>query len=180
MWYHSRWLFGTFQHLRIYFYDMKKSLLWLIPAMLWAGCREEEKELTAVRINRIIVHEYPVTNGAVPWDDPVIGSSTGPDLMWKITGPENRNSSIYFADADGSALTFTSGFPVTLNRPTSTYYLELWDVDDLDGSDFGSVDDLMVSIPWKPFTDNGESGTEWIELTSSNTVVDVQVTYLFE
>jgi hypothetical protein len=152
----------------------------LVSAFSLAGCREDEKELSAVKINRITVLEYPVTNGGVPWDDPLIGSATGPDVTWKISGPENKASGVYFEDADGSPLAFETGFPVILNSPGSTHYLELWDVDDLDGSDIGSADDKMVSIAWKPYTGNGESGTEWVEITGPNAVVNIQVTYMFE
>jgi hypothetical protein len=156
----------------------------IIIALLMAGftsCKEEAPAVpSSIKISQIIVHEYPVTSGAVPWDDPIIGSSTGPDVFWKITGPQSVESDVYFGDVNGEELVFDTGFPDYLNRPESTYYFELWDKDDIDGSDLGSTDDKIVSIGWKPYTGNGESGTEWVELVGPGVVADVKVTYLFE
>ncbi|MFN9800014.1 MAG: hypothetical protein ACK54P_08365, partial [Bacteroidota bacterium] len=100
---------------------------------------------------------------------PLFGSATGPDVLWQITGPQTIWSSVYFPNTDAGVLEFTEGFPVFLNDPEATYQVKLWDKDDLDVSDLASSDDEMVSIAWQPFTNSGETGTEWIELTSGNT-----------
>ena len=161
----------------------KNFYLLALASILLSGCEDEEvipPVPSGIRINEIIVYEYPVTDGGIPWDDPLFGSATGPDVLWQITGPQTIWSSVYFPNSDGGVLEFTEGFPVFLNDPEATYQVKLWDKDDLDVSDLASSDDEMVSIAWQPFTNSGETGTEWIELTSGNTVMDIQVTYLFE
>ena len=87
-------------------------------ALSLTGCVEPAVEtpapvISSVKINSINVTEYPVTNGAVAWDDPFIGSATGPDIKWRITGPENSVRGTYFENCDRSVLTLSAGgFPI--------------------------------------------------------------------
>jgi hypothetical protein len=154
-------------------------------ALSLTGCVDTAEEapapvISTVKINSITVTEYPLTNGAVAWDDPFIGSATGPDIQWRLTGPENSASTIYFENCDGSSLAYTAGgLPIYLNHPLQEYTLELWDIDDLDGSDLGSVDDLMSSITFLPWI-AGATGTETLELSNSQMTVQIEFTYMFE
>jgi hypothetical protein len=154
-------------------------------ALSLTGCVDTAEEapapvISTVKITNITVTEYPLTNGAVAWDDPFIGSATGPDIRWKITGPENFQSTVYFENCDGSELTYTAGgLPIYLNQPLQEYTLELWDIDDLDGSDLGSVDDLMSSITFLPWI-AGATGTEVLELSNTQMTVQIEFTYMFE
>lgn len=150
--------------------------------LLFTSCKKESEqlELSSVKITKIIINEYPVTNGGVPWDDPFIGTATGPDVTWKISGPQLIESSTYFEDTNGGELEFSSDFPAYISVPESVYSIQLFDIDDLDSSDLGSSDDLMVEIPWKPSSTSSGAGTEWINVTGTNTSIDIQVTYLYE
>lgn len=163
---------------------MTKSSTFLCLSLLFlfTSCEKESEELTlsSVKITKIIVNEYPITNGGVPWDDPFIGSATGPDITWKISGPQLLESTTYFGDASGNAIEFSSDFPAYISVPESVYSIQLFDIDDLDSSDLASNDDLMVEIPWKPSSTSSGAGTEWINVTGVNTSIDIQVTYLYE
>lgn len=160
---------------------MKKLLPFITTVILLSGCEKEKAStISAVKINKITVIDYPITNGAVPWDDPVIGSSTGADLTWKLTGPQTFNSSIYFGNVSGENLEFNGNdFPINLNSPQGTYTLSLYDLDDLDGSDFASNDDLMGRFSFIPYSP-GSKGTETIEYSEDGITVQLNVTYLFE
>lgn len=154
-------------------------------ALSLTGCVDTPDEapapvISTVKINSITITEYPLTNGAVAWDDPFIGSATGPDIQWKLTGPENFASTVYFENCDGSTLTYTAGgLPIYLNHPLQEYNLELWDIDDLDGSDLGSVDDLMSSLTFLPWI-AGATGTEVLELSNTQMTVQIEFTYMFQ
>ena len=154
-------------------------------ALSLTGCIDTAEEapapvISTVKINSITITEYPLTNGAVAWDDPFIGSATGPDIQWRISGPENMASTTYFENCDGSTLTYTAGgLPVYLNQPLQEYTLEIWDLDDLDGSDLGSVDDLMSSVTFLPWI-AGATGTETLELTNGPMTVQIEFTYIFQ
>jgi len=77
-------------------------------------------------------------------------------------------------------LTYTAGgLPIYLNQPLQEYTLEIWDLDDLDGSDLGSVDDLMSSITFLPWI-AGATGTETLELTNGSMTVQIEFTYMFQ
>lgn len=139
-----------------------------------------DPEISSVKITKITIVDFPFTNGGTAWDDPLIGSSTGADVQWKITGPQTFASSDYFPDCDGSILEFNGGtLPIFLDQPNSTYTLELWDIDDLGSSDWGSTDDLLSSISFTPFS-VGATGTEILEFSNAEMTVQLELTYLFE
>ena len=154
-------------------------------ALSLTGCVDTTEEapapvISTVKISNITLTEYPLTNGAVAWDDPIIGSATGADIRWKITGPENFESTVYFENCDGSTLVFnTGGLPIYLNHPLQEYTFEIWDKDALDGSDIGSVDDLMSSITFLPWI-AGAVGTETLELSNPQMTVQIEFTYMFQ
>lgn len=105
-------------------------------------------------IQTITISSYPVTDGGTPWDDPFFGSSSSADVQWRINGPGNNDAQGgYFSNASGNSIFYDGiGLPVTIapNNLNDTYVFQVWDVDDLDGSDFGSADDLMASISFVP------------------------------
>ncbi|MEN9640109.1 MAG: hypothetical protein RLZZ262_1978 [Bacteroidota bacterium] len=145
------------------------------------GCtKDSDKEVSTVKIKRITINEYPVTNGAVAWDDPVVGSSTGADISWEITGPQNFSSSTYWQNAGGTTVTFTLSTAVYLDKPKEQYTLLLWDLDDLDSSDLGSADDLMKSLTFTPWKTDGDEDRDNITIYDNNTEIVIDVEYLFE
>lgn len=162
--------------------NMKKLIYFFALSIIFFSCEKEDvKEISAVRISKIVVVDYPVTNGAVPWDDPFIGSATGPDVSWKIRGSQTFTSATYLPDANGeNSIEYSGqGFPITLNSPKGTYSFDIIDLDDLDGSDFGSTDDVMATINFTPYSANS-TGTEIVEFSSGNATVQFEFTYLFE
>jgi hypothetical protein len=161
---------------------VKKLTLLIVFAIILSSCaKEDTKEISAVRISKIVIVDYPVTNGAIPWDDPFIGSATGPDVSWKIRGSQTFTSATYLPDANGeNSIEYSGqGFPITLNSPKGTYSFDIIDLDDLDGSDLGSIDDVMATINFTPYSANS-TGTEIVEFSSGNATVQFEFTYLFE
>jgi hypothetical protein len=135
---------------------------------------------STVKITRITINSYPITNGAVPWDDPFLGSATGPDVTWVINGPENFGASVYFADCSGDTLITTTDFPIYMQNPENAHTISLWDKDDLDGSDLGSVDDLMASISFTPWRQEGDEEKDALILNTSTAEIILDVTFLYE
>lgn len=158
----------------------KNPLIFLFLACLF-GCTEESvKRVSTVKITRIVVNEYPLTNGAVPWDDPFIGSATGPDVSWKITGPQTISSGVYFDDTDGDTLIFNISSSVYLDKPSEQYTIQLWDIDDLDGSDLGSSDDLMKSLTFTPWRSEEDEDRDAIIVYDNNAEIIIDIEYLYE
>lgn len=143
---------------------MKKLLLWVpLLALLIVSCKKEEEDpvAEAVRITSIEVQNYPLLDeDGNAWDDPALGSSTPPDVYYVIveSGGNETISDTYFDDADADALLFdnSSGLPVLIDNPTATLTIQFWDLDDLDASDVGSSDDLMVAISFKPYAEGDD------------------------
>jgi hypothetical protein len=161
---------------------MKKKLLYLSFLIIFLGCTKdkESKDVSAIRITKIQLQSYPVTNGAVPWDDPFLGSATGPDITWRISGPESFDSGFFAQDANGSAIVYTNGLPITLNSPKSQYTIQFWDIDDIDASDLASDDDLIISASFTPWVNEGDEERDAIVLNTGNTEIIIDVDYLFE
>lgn len=163
---------------------MKKLfILSFFIVLLTAGCTKEsekKKTVSAVRITGIHLNTYPVTNGGVPWDDPFLGSATGPDITWAIRGPENFDSGYMAQNADGTAIQFTNGLPINLNKPKDQYVIEFWDLDDLDASDFASEDDLMFSTAFTAWTSEADEERDALILYINNAEIVIDVDYLFE
>jgi hypothetical protein len=165
-------------------YHYFKFTVFLTILFCLASCKKDENnekgKPSTVKITRITINSYPVTNGAVPWDDPFIGSATGPDVNWKITGPENFNAGTYFPDCNGDTLITSTNFPIYLQNPESAHTISLWDMDDLDGSDLGSDDDLMVSANFTPWSNEGDEERQALIITSTNTEIILDVIFLYE
>ena len=162
---------------------MKKALTILTLILLLTGCTkdsEDTKTVSGLRITKIQINSYPVTNGAVPWDDPFIGSATGPDVTWKITGQEVFESGYMAQDADGSGITFSNGLPIILNKPKSQYTIAFWDLDDIDSSDLASEDDLMFSASFTHWTSEADEERNAIILNVNDAEIIIDVVYLFE
>lgn len=161
---------------------LKFSTLALI-AITFFGCEPDHTTITAVRINKIKIISYPILTGGSSWDDPLIGSTSGPDVSWAITGHENYSALAHFTDCTGSVLEFTTTnnttLPVFLNDPNGTYVLSIYDIDGLDGSDFASSDDLMAAVSFTPYS-SGDTGTIYAQFEDSDLKVQIEFTYLFE
>ena len=159
------------------------SLITMLLFLL-VGCSKDEDQSkgvpSAVKITRIIINQYPVTSGAVPWDDPFLGSSTGADIFWSISGPESFNSTVYFPNCDGDTIATTTDFPIYLQNPETLHTIKLWDMDDIDGSDLGSDNDLMVTISFTAWEKDGDEEREALVLSNSDAEIILDVTYLYE
>jgi len=142
--------------------------------------KEETGPPDSMRINKIYITEYPITNGGVPWDDPFIGSATPPDISWTITGPQSFNANSMLQDADGVSIEFTNGLPIFLTELESTYAFRVWDIDDLDGSDLGSNDDEIGAIGFIPWANDGDEDRTTIYLEGDGCSVQMEVSYLRE
>mmetsp|Transcript_16905 Transcript_16905/g.25823 ORF Transcript_16905/g.25823 Transcript_16905/m.25823 type:complete len:207 (+) Transcript_16905:16-636(+) len=127
------------------------------PGYFGSDCSSLDLEVS-ITIHSISVSNYPQTDNGNAWDDPIIGTSTPPDIQWRFTRANNSViSGAYFSDATSSTLTFPSSstnLPLTILSPDvdEVNTLTIWDVDDLDGSDFGSSDDFMGGYDWVPST----------------------------
>ncbi len=164
--------------------ELIRIYLILTFPFIFFGCSKDEDQSkgvpSAVKITRIIINQYPVTSGAVPWDDPFLGSSTGADIYWSISGPESFNSTVYFANCDGDTIATTTDFPIYLQNPETTHTIKLWDMDDIDGSDLGSDNDLMTSISFAAWAKDGDEERQALVLSNSDTEIILDVTYLYE
>lgn len=164
-------------------YKFTHAILIIVTSIILNGCTKDETSKgkpSAVKITHITINEYPVTNGAIPWDDPFIGSATGPDIYWRITGPETFNSTVYFADCNGDTIGTSTDFPIYLQNPESEHTIQLWDMDDLDGSDLGSDNDLISSIQFTAWKNEGDEERQALVIQSSNTEIILDVTFLYE
>lgn len=164
-------------------YVLKFSTLALI-AVTFFGCEPDHTTITAIRVNKIKIINYPILTGSSAWDDPLIGSTSGPDIAWSISGSDNYSTTTHFTDCTGNVIEFTttnnsSTLPVFLNDPNGTYTLGIWDIDGLDGSDFASTDDLMAEVTFTPYS-SGDTGTMYGEFEDSDLKIQIEFTYLFE
>lgn len=162
-------------------FALKFSTLALI-AVTFFGCEPDHVTISAIKVNKITILEYPMLTSGTPWDDPFLGSATGPDIYWTIVGPDNYTGT-YFADCSGQALEYNNtnngGLPVFLNSPNSTYTLYIYDKDGLDGSDLGSGDDLLAAVTVDPYT-AGDDGVITYEYADGDMKAQIEFTYLFE
>lgn len=148
-------------------------------------CGQLDLDVT-IRINQIVISGYPQTNGNSAWDDPFLGSSTTADVSFRIIRPSGSifNSATYFPNALGGPITFisTSGLPfvISSNDVDNAHTFQVMDLDDIDSSDLGSSDDIMVSLSFIPETLIDGPGTVFpstITLSNGATVVQLSVTY---
>jgi hypothetical protein len=125
-----------------------------------------EKPPVKMTITKITVNGFPANdpNGS-QWD---IGNSG--DIYIAITG----ESTTYYEDASATgSYSFNPTTPIDILYPTMTYNVVLYDND---GGTFLNPDDLVGTVPFKPY----QSGTFFpnvLTFTSGNTTVDLTVTY---
>lgn len=148
-------------------------------------CGQLDLDVT-IRINQITISGYPQTNGGSAWDDPFIGSSTSADVSYRIIRPSGSifNSETYLPNATGGPITFnsTSGLPFVISPSDvdNSHTFQVMDLDDLDSSDLGSSDDIMVSLSFIPETLIDGPGAVFpstITLSNGATTVQLSVTY---
>lgn len=159
------------------FSTLRISTLALI-AVTFFGCEADHITISAIKVNKITILEYPMLTSGTPWDDPFLGSATGPDIYWTIEGADNY-SGYYISNCEGQQLEYTGGLPVFLNSPNSTYTLYIYDKDGLDGSDLGSGDDLLAAVTVDPYT-AGDDGVITYEYADGDMKAQIEFTYLFE
>lgn len=140
----------------------------------------------SIRINLITISGYPQTNGGSAWDDPFFGSSSTADIYYRIIRPSGAvfNSLTYFENVLGGPVTFnsSSGLPfiIPANDIDNSHIFRVMDLDDIDASDFGSSDDVMVSLTFTPenFIDGPSNPfPSTISLSNGSTTILLAVTY---
>jgi len=158
-----------------------KYFAFLYLTILLVSCSKDESKIASTaKITRIQINHYPTTNGAIPWDDPIIGSATGPDVKWRIFDSQNVFNGLYIEDVNGDTLVYTQSLPIYLDNPTQQHTVQLWDVDDIDGSDFGSNDDLMKSLTFTPWSSEDDKDRDALIVYDGNTEIILDVEYLYE
>lgn len=97
-----------------------------------------------VRINSMVLSNYSLTTGGASWDESWTGVS-GPDIYVEVLQSNGTDISTgYYENTTGGNLTFSaSPLPLTIYNPNQTLSFAVWDLDDIDGTDFASSDDLM-------------------------------------
>ena len=163
-------------------YSSFKLSIFALMTITFFGCEPDHTTISAIKVNKITILEYPMLTSGAPWDDPFLGSATGPDIYWTIVGPDNYTGN-YFTNCSGDALEYNTtnngGLPVYLNSPNSTYTLYIYDKDDLDGSDLASGDDLLAAVTIDPYT-AGDDGVITYEYADGDMKAQIEFTYLFE
>jgi len=121
----------------------------------------------SITIKSIVISNYPQTFNGNAWDDPILGTSTPPDIQWIFTRP-NGNSiyGSYALNANGTAITYpesSDGLPFTILSPDvdEVNTLSIYDVDDIDSSDLGSANDFMGGYDWVPDTFIDDAGNSF-------------------
>jgi hypothetical protein len=80
----------------------------------------------------------------------------------------------------GTAIQFTNGLPISLNKPKDQYVIEFWDLDDIDASDFASEDDPMFSTTFTAWTSEADEERDALVLYTNNAEIVIDIDYLFE
>ena len=95
-----------------------------------------EKTPSSVTISKIVLTNYPMTDGSgAGWD-----ITAGPDIFLSFNSGSSANTSNFNSgvvyDVTGGTLTYTNNFPMTISTPTSTWSVGLWDYDSPDPDDY--------------------------------------------
>jgi hypothetical protein len=137
-----------------------------------SNCDVEEQPVK-MTITKITVNGFPANDNGSQWD---IGS--GADMYVVVAGESTTNeiwrATNYYQDADHTAsYSFNLTTPIDILYPTMTYNVVLYDDD---GESFLNPDDLVGTVPFKPYQ-SGSSFPNVLTFTSGNTTVDLTVTY---
>jgi hypothetical protein len=131
---------------------------------------------TSMTIRGITITNYPTTKpSGAGWD-----LTTGPDCFITINGGTSANqndfvsSYVYYDVSAGTQMPFSTGFPINLTTPNSTYVLAIWDKD----TPSPSADDQMDGFQFVP--NNHNSGFPSTLYLSTNTfAATINVTWNF-
>jgi hypothetical protein len=161
---------------------MKNYTIWFVitSVFLFSACTKVELgPPDSMRIDKITVSGYPLLRpDGSAWDDPLIGSSTPPDLTWSIIGPEEFNTTYYAGDVDGVTVYFEGDLPVYLTELEKSYTIRIWDLDDLDASDVGSDNDLMSAISFVPWESEADDNSTLIILEDNDLTIRLEVSFI--
>jgi len=124
-------------------------------------CSEADLNLT-LTVTAVRVENYPITNAGVPWDDPIVGTSTPGDMQWRFVRPNNELiAGGWYENAIGSPMNYSNtNLPFSIG-PDDLFLsnsIQLYDVDDLDASDLLSEDDYVGGYNFTPSTYLDEPG----------------------
>lgn len=132
------------------------------PGYGGVNCETTQSPIS-VTINKIELTAYPTaTSSGASWDSGFPGS---PDVFLSINSGTTSNlfsfiSGDTMTNANGSMLTYTTGFPYTLSSLASFYSLGVWDNDGFD--QFGiSLNDKMAGVYFQP-------SFSWVNPTTIN------------
>lgn len=127
----------------------------------------------SVTINQVIITNYPATQSSgAGWD-----LTTGPDVFISINAGTSSNQNSFvsgftYSNATSNSLTYSSGFPIILSNPNSSYCLGIWDADSPD------PDDFMAGVYFTP--NNYSSGfPPSISLTTASLSATFYITWNF-
>jgi len=129
----------------------------------------------SVSIDKIELTAYPTaTTSGTSWDG---GSPGSPDVFLSLNSGTTPNlfafvSNDTFPDANGSMLTYTSGFPYTLAALSSFYSLAVWD------NDGPNLNESMGDVYFEPGSYKLTLPST-IDLTTSKIAAKLYVTWNF-
>lgn len=111
----------------------------------WFGetCQYQSTPST-MTFNKIVITDYPVTNGGDGWD-----TFDNGDMYFILKkGATTLFTSYYYEDVSGASMTYLDGFPFNVSDVEGTFKIEVYDYDDFD------ADDLMVSATFTLYEDD--------------------------
>jgi hypothetical protein len=142
------------------------------PGYTGTNCENRQTPIS-MTINKMELTTYPMANdfGNI-WDG---GSNSGPDVVLTINSGTSSNTFSFvsgetFTDANGSMLTYTTGFPYTLSSLYSFYTIGIWDDDGVSGYE------KMDGFYFEPSSRMGNRPTVF-NMTGSNMAVRCYVTW---
>ena len=123
-------------------------------------------KVTKLKINKIVVTNYPVINDG--------NNDPGPDIYLSINSGTSSNTNDfttgYYSDCTGEPLTYSSDFPVYLTNIDINWSIGLWDYDSY------TSDDFIGGIYFKP-SEFKEGYPSTIDLSTSTISMTLYVSW---
>ncbi|MBW8051719.1 MAG: hypothetical protein FVQ77_15545 [Cytophagales bacterium] len=130
---------------------------------------------TTITLTKVVMDQFPPLDNGSDWDGALCGGAN-PDIS---IGLWNGSSYIYtsgtYSDVvPGTQKTYTLGLPITINNPTGTYAVDLFD----DDTGVCAPDDYMGGLEFVPYTSgNGFPSTIRVDNLTAQIDVTLHVTY---
>lgn len=154
-----------------------RFVLFGILIVVFTSCEKTNPNApNGLLIHEIKVVKYPEFDGSDAWDDPLFGATTKPD-PYLIVFADDTVASAYFNDQANEELLYTFSPPIRISTPEDQHYIQLWDKDDLNWSDSGSLDDFMDGLTFIPWQIEGDEKKTGLELENSLVRFEVEVEF---